>query len=136
MIGRWRSHHLPIGIDATGRALTVVQLKGDPGSLRLSAATTYQRPHPDEPLSGGELHALAEVLDRQGLVGRELAIAMPAEKLLSDLLDLPPARGEVSMHQLARMEVARTHRCAPDALELSVWPLPRSGRAGARRGPA
>ena len=86
----------------------------------------------EEPLSGEELHAFAGVLDRQGFTGHELALAMPAGRIMSDLLELPPARGEVPMHQLARMEVARTHKCDPGGLELSVWSLPRSGRAGAQ----
>jgi len=131
MIGRGRSRHSLIGVDATGRAVTAVQLQGEPGSWRLSAATSYQRADPEAMLSGEELRAITDVLDRQGFHRHEVAISMPADRLLSDLLDLPPARGEVSMHQLARMEVARTHRCAPNGLELSVWPLPRSGRAAA-----
>jgi len=50
-------------------------------------------------------------------------------------LELPPRSSAAPLEQLARLELARAHRCGPDAFEMGCWDLPpvaagQSARAG------
>lgn len=128
---RWLGQHRsPIGIDVGGRRLTAVQLARRGRGWRLASAAQFERRDPAAALDADEVRLFSEILDRQGFVGRDIVLAVPSDTLKSDLLELPAAAADVSLQQLARMELARTHKCNPEGFELAAWPLPRSARAG------
>ncbi|MCZ6836440.1 MAG: pilus assembly protein PilM [Planctomycetota bacterium] len=126
----WRPRaRSPIGIDVSGRYLHAVQLQRANGGWRLAAAGRYERANPESELSANEVRLFSELLERQGFTGRDVTLAVPGELLKSDLLELPAAASGLALEQLARMEMARTHKCLPDSFELTIWPLPSSGRS-------
>jgi hypothetical protein len=49
------------------------------------------------------------------------------------VLEMPPKSSTAPIEQLARMELARTQKCAPDSFEMGFWELPITGRGAARR---
>jgi Tfp pilus assembly PilM family ATPase len=51
-------------------------------------------------------------------------LTVPAHKLLAGMLELPRVASGVPMQQIARMELARTHRRDPHSFELAYWNLP------------
>lgn len=130
----------PIGIDVGGRCVKAVQLQraAEGKGWRLAAAAVMPREQvaaaPEngaiKPPTASEVAALAAVLDRQGFSGRDVVLAAPADRLLSGILELPPRSAGVPIEQLARVELARTHRCAPDSIEMGCWDLPTPARAG------
>src|SRR5439155_3902434 len=44
-------------------------------------------------------------------------------------LELPPRSSNAPLERIARMEVARAHRFAPDSFEMGCWDLPAAARA-------
>lgn len=121
----------PIGLDVGSRAIKAVQAApaGD-GTWRLEAAVSVPRAEPGAPLSERELERLLGVLDRHGFVGTEFAIASPPEALMSAALELPPRSPGVPIEQIARLELARSHRRDPASFEMAVWDVPIPSRAG------
>lgn len=132
----------PIGLDVGGRSVKAVQLERLKASTatdarwRVAAAALLPR----ESLAGGtaappalsaaEAARLVDVLERQGFTGRDVVASVPADRLLTSTLELPPRSSGVPLEQLARLELARSHKCAPDALEMDCWDLPTPARAG------
>lgn len=124
-----RSRISPIGLEVDGRSFAAVQLSGRPGEpWRLSAATVLPRTTPQPTPDAAEVERLSEVLRRQGFTGTSLVLAAPNEKLLTGVLDLPPASAQAPFDQIARMELARMHKCEPDTFEMSYWELPARQR--------
>lgn len=72
--------------------------------------------------------ALAAAMRRAGFVGRDVVAAGPAGSLLTTTMELPPRSSAAPLLQLARMELARIHRCEPQALELGMWDMPTPDR--------
>jgi Tfp pilus assembly PilM family ATPase len=56
-------------------------------------------------------------------------LAVPDERVVSSMLELPPRSSQAPIEQIARMEVARAHRFAPDSFEMGCWDLPAAARA-------
>jgi type IV pilus assembly protein PilM len=125
----WSNNHsrLPIGIDIGTRRFKAVQLNAT--GRQLAAAAMPPRAGAGAIPTSDEVHRLAGVLERGGFAGNRVVLGVPAEKLLTSVLELPRSAG-VPMEQLARMELARSHRCAPDVLEMGCWELPAASRAG------
>lgn len=80
-------------------------------------------------LKPAEVARLAGTLERQGFVGSDVVLAVPTDKLATSVLDLPPRSSQAPLEQIARMELARAHRCAPDSFEMGSWDLPAAARA-------
>ncbi len=120
-------HRSPIGIDVGTRRFKALQL--DQAGTRMLAAAMPPRAEAGSVPTREEVGRLAEVLFRGGFEGSRIVLAVPSDKVLTSVLELPRSAG-VSLEQLARMEVARSHRCAPEALEMGWWELPAPSRAG------
>ena len=123
---------LPIGIDVGARAIKAVQLAPSAQSVtgwRVAAVTSLTRTSSGALLDADEVARLSDALDRQGFIGNHVVLAVPADKLFTTVLELPPRTGNVPLEQIARVELARAHKCAPDALEMGCWDLPAPARA-------
>src|SRR5690349_2563599 len=115
-----------IGLDVGARRIKAVQL--DASGASLCAAIVVPRLEASLVPSPDEVSRLSATLYRAGFTGNRVALAMPSEKLVTQVMEFPRAAG--SFEQLARMELARSHRCAPDSLELGAWELPSANRSG------
>lgn len=125
MFGPSRHPRPPIGLDIGTRRIKAVQL--DKAGGRIMAASVIPRTESVSIPSPAEVGRIVATLDRAGFVGNQIVLSVPPEKLIAEVLEFPRAAG--AFEQLARMEIARGHRCAPDAIELGVWELPASGRS-------
>lgn len=119
----------PIGIDAGSHTIKAVQVSLAPGR-KLHACTTLRRTN-DGPITHEEAVSLSQLLARQGFAGREVVLAVPWTTLITSILDLPPRSSGAPIEQLARMELARMHKCDPGGFEMASWELPPSSRRGA-----
>lgn len=120
----------PIGIDLDGRWLKAVQLSGSSKGWRIAAAASVPRQRHDAAVSPEEVEALLRSLPKHGFVGRDVVVAMPADKVMSAILDLPPCSSGAPVDQIARSELARMHQCDIHAMEMASWELPAPARAG------
>ena len=142
----------PIGIDAGARSVKAVQLGRDRwghGRWQVVAAAEVPRDEVARPaapatqpaasgqqqqanahvLTPADVQRLVGTLERQGFAGGDVVLAVPNERVLSSMLDLPPRSSQAPIEQIARMEVARAHRFAPDGFEMGCWDLPAAARA-------
>lgn len=81
------------------------------------------------PLTGDEVRRLVATLERQGFAGSDVVLAVPNDRVFTSMLELPPRSSNAPLEQIARMEMARSHRLAPDAFEMGSWDLPAAARA-------
>ncbi len=116
----------PIGIDIGARYIKAAQLKRSARGWTIQAAASLPRQAPEAPIDVAEAKRLSAALDRQGFVGKDAVVAMPAEQLMTGMLDLPPAGSGAPLDQIARMELARMQGWDPKAFELVYWLLPPS----------
>ncbi len=123
------SQRTPIGIDPAGRFVNAVQLSRTDNRWRVEAAASIPRPDSELPIDVEELAWLAGVLSRQGFRGRDVVLAMPNERLLTAVVDLPSRAAAAPVAQIARAELAAAHKCDPQSLELACWHLPERARA-------
>ena len=140
----------PIGIDVGARSVKAVQLGRDrwgQGRWQVVAAAEVPRDEVASPaaagpqsaaaaqpanahvLSAADVQRLVGTLERQGFAGGDVVLAVPNERVVSSMLDLPPRSSQAPIEQIARMEVARAHRFAPDGFEMGCWDLPAAARA-------
>lgn len=117
----------PIGIDIGARRFMAAQL--DATGETVAAATALPRTDSSGVPSPEEIRRLWSVLERGGFAGHRVILAAPADKVVGSVLELPKTQA-LATAQLARMEVARTHKCAPEAMEVGCWELPAAARAG------
>ncbi|MEX0886571.1 MAG: pilus assembly protein PilM [Phycisphaeraceae bacterium] len=115
----------PIGLDIGSRYLKAAQCRGD----RLEAALSMQRLKPGEPFDADEATRLYDVLERRGFKGRAIVTTAPKARVLTSVLDMPPASSGAPVAELARVEMARSHRFDAHTLEVAHWPLPGSARS-------
>ena len=95
----------------------------------VAAATALPRTDPSSIPSPEEVRRLWNVLERSGFAGHRLILSAPADKVVGSVLELPRSQA-LAIGQLARMELARSHKCAPEAMEVGCWELPAPARAG------
>ncbi|HEY8665912.1 MAG TPA: pilus assembly protein PilM, partial [Tepidisphaeraceae bacterium] len=131
---RWFGHNArsPIGIDIGSRHIKAVQLRrtGREGlGWTVAAAATLPRSEANAPLDAREARRLFDVLERQGFRGNKIVALVPAEKLASSILELPPRTAGAPLDEIARMEFARIHKLDPHSFEMSYWDLPSPVRA-------
>lgn len=127
MVGR-RGSSL-IGLDIGTKRVKAAQLVRTGSEWCLTACSAIDRVDTGE-LSQAEVNQIADVLDRQGFKGNQVVLAVPDEQLLSGILDLPPRDSGAPIETLAKMELARTHKCNPSEFEVACWDLPAAKRAG------
>jgi Tfp pilus assembly PilM family ATPase len=123
----------PIGLDIGDRGIRAVQLEPSGAGLRIVAAASAPRPLSAAPGAAGsdeptalDLEGLPQLLDRNGFVGNRVVLAAPSALLLQSVLELPPRSSNAPIEQLARLEMARVHRCGPETFEMGCWDLPAS----------
>lgn len=119
----------PIGLDLGERTIKAVQLAPQGGRQKLIAAAGIERPGPGGPVTCAELRELRKRLASEGFRGANLALAVPGEKLLTGIMELPPADSGAPIEMLARSELARLHKCDPQSFEMTSWRLPAPARA-------
>lgn len=122
----------PVGLDIGPAEVRAVQMRGSPGSAEVVAHAVF--PRMGEPETGANITAeearwIAEVLGRRGFQGSRVSVAAPAGSCSAHIIDLPSRDSGAPVATIARAEVARARRCAPDAFELATWYLPARGRA-------
>lgn len=120
----------PIAIDTGTRWFKAVQMRMRGVSHpRICAAARLPRTRPGEPVTPDEVEGLMGMLGRQGFEGREVALVLPASRVLVSVMELPPKGSGAPLEQIGRAEMARTHRLEPGQLEMAWWELPGGVRA-------
>ena len=121
----------PIGIDFEGRSVRAAQLVSTPQGWLLTAALALPRlGGPAEPLDRAEVDGLSGALARHGFTGKRVVLAIPEDKLLTGILELPPRTSGAPLDEIARAELANMHGYDPQAAEAVCWDLPVSSRRG------
>ena len=122
-----QSKYSYIGLDVGARAVRAVQLERSGGDWKLRAMA--QVPHQVDDSVRPVLPAgLASTLKRRGFMGRSVVSSVPSERLLSGVLELPPASSAAPRGQIAQTELAAMHKADPSAMELAYWAMPSNGR--------
>jgi len=133
MIRMMRASQAPIGVDVGGRHIKAAQLARASGGRRIEAAASLPRSprDPDDPrIHREDVRRLRDVLAARGFRGRRVVLAIPADKLITGIMELPPRGSGAPIEQLARSELARMHRHDPQSFEMACWDLPSPARAG------
>jgi type IV pilus assembly protein PilM len=124
------SRRSPIGLDIGAKAIVAVQLAAWGAGRRAEAATIVPRPEgAAEVPTRDELELLADVLVRQGFVGKRVVLAVPESKVFSAALELPPRSSGAPIEELARQELARAARQDVAKIEVSSWDVPAPSRS-------
>ena len=124
-----RRANTPIGIDLDGRVIRAIQLTRSSRGWSVLAAGSVPRQRSNVPVGPEDIDALAKMLRKKGFVGNDVVLAVPAEKLISSIIDLPPRSSGAPVEQIARSELARMHECDMRAIEIASWALPQPARA-------
>ena len=120
-----------IGIDLEGRSVRAAQLVSTTRGWLLTAALALPRAtSPAAPLDRPEVDGLALALARHGFTGRRVVLAIPEDKLVTGILELPPRTSGAPLDEIARTELANMHGYDPQAAEAVCWDLPVSSRRG------
>lgn len=109
----------PIGVDVGERCMKALQFSRGGGKWRISAAAGMKREHQGAGITGQEVRRLREQLTESGFRGNRLVLAVPGEKLLTGIMELPPADSGAPLEMLARSELARMHKCDPQSFEMA-----------------
>lgn len=125
-----RPQRTPIGLDIGTRRIKAVQARIGRGGVTVTASACIPLPTPDAPILPPVADRIMGTLRRQGFVGEQVVVGMPADRMLSGVLDLPPRSSGAPLDMIARQELARTSKCESARLELAWWELPASSRAG------
>ena len=119
----------PIGVDVGERYIKAVQFSRNGGKWQISAAAGLKRNSQDPGITGAEVRRLREKLSESGFRGNRLVLAVPNEKLLTGIMELPPVDSGAPIEMLARSELARMHQCDAQSFEMASWQLPAPARA-------
>lgn len=125
----------PIGLDIGRQYIKAAQLTregGKGGPARLETALSLPRSGSGDTLNDLEIRQLAQALRNKPFHGRSLVVAVPTDKLLTSILELPPRSSGAPLERLARMEMGRRHGVEADAMEMACWDLPSPARAANR----
>ena len=124
-----RQARTPIGIDVGAKCIKAAQLSRAPGGWRVEAVASFAREQPGAALDRQQVRRLRDVLYRRGFTGKGVVLAAPSESLMTGVLELPPRSSGAPLDQIARMELARIHKCQPQSFEMAYWDLPAAARA-------
>jgi type IV pilus assembly protein PilM len=116
-----------IGLDVGSRITKAAQLRMSDQTAEIIALAAVPRLRPGVPLDSEEIGHLRRILRRQGFTGHRVVLAVPEEKLLRGIFDLPPRVNGAPVAQLARMELSRIHHVEPGSFELIHWGASASG---------
>ncbi len=118
-----------IGLDVGTRLIKAVQLGHKHGKTVVTASASIGRSSPDETLDRDEVKRMARVLSQQGFVGRSIALAVPSNRLMSSVIDMPPRESGAPYDMIAMQEFARLQRQEPGGFELAWWDVPKPARS-------
>lgn len=121
-----RRHDNPIGLDLGAAAVKAAQ-RDARGRMR---AVALPRREPGSESVGVDLNRLRGVLGQHGFEGRRVVLAGAHERVITELLKLPPAGPGVPQTELARAELARARQLQPGTFEAGLWPVPVPVRGG------
>jgi type IV pilus assembly protein PilM len=125
-----RRTHSAIGLDVGPRAIAAAQLAFGRDRWRLHAAAIIDRaPGSGTAVNPTEAQRVMHVLARHGFIGRNVVTAVPDQRLIAAVLELPPRSSGAPLGDLARMEVARANRLEVSAFECASWDVPGPARA-------
>ncbi len=117
----------PIGVDVGHTTVRAAQVRWRGGRPTLIAGMSWPLRTPGA-FTPDDVSVLAGAMDRAGFIGRDVVAAAPSRALLTTTMELPPRSSAAPLQQLARMELARIHRCEPQSLELGMWDMPTPDR--------
>jgi hypothetical protein len=121
----------PIGLDIGAAEIRAVQLCRRPDGDAALCTAVFPRltePGPSRALEAKEAAWIAGVLQRRGFVGNRVSVFAPHGSCSAQIVDLPDRESGAPAEVIARAEIARNRRCAPDRFELATWYLPQRGR--------
>jgi len=121
------SSRTPIGLEVGSRRIKAVQLRRARGEWRIEAILSVLRKNRGPDMEGEELLHVRRVLERQGFIGRDIVLAVPRDKLMTGIIELPPPNSGAPLEQITRMELSRMHKISPNSFEMAYWHLPDSG---------
>lgn len=117
-----------VGVDIGARTLRAVALRQLGGSYELIAAAESVRA-PNHPVPTQlDVERLAQAIERQGYVVRDVVLGAPSDRLAGAIIELPPRSSGAPIETLAKAELSKT---VQGELEAFVWDLPPSRRARA-----
>lgn len=119
-----------IGIDLEGRWMKAAQVIRTSAGWQIAGACRVERDPTNELPSSDEVDELLAALIRAGCRGRKVVVAAPMRDATTAVLELPPRSALAPLEQIARLEMARAVRCAPEGLETSIWDVPSPPRGG------
>ena len=114
----------------SGRSIHAVQLSRASGRWRVTGAASAPRPDASAPLGEPDAARLADMLERRGFRGRDVVVAVPGDRLLTGVVELPAGASGKPEPDAARSRLAAAHKCEPGSLEVASWTLPPPARAG------
>lgn len=127
-----RNDYSPIGIDITTRCIRAVQLHRRRGVWRLHAAAAVPRDAAPEgpwtPPSEAEHERLVGVLQRRAFEGSKLVLAVPADRMVESVIELPPRSSGAPLNMLAAAELGRVHKMDAATLQVAYWEIPAAAR--------
>jgi Tfp pilus assembly PilM family ATPase len=118
----------PIGVDIGRRCIKAAQVRGG----ELVAAVSIRRTSDCAIPEPSELRHLRSLIAKGPFRGKQIVLAVPPDKLLTGIVELPPRSSGAPIEQLTRCELARIHRQEPASLEIDHWDLPPAARMGNR----
>lgn len=128
---RWlhAKHYSPIGVDLGGRYLKIAQLTSAPNRIFCHALALMPNETPGA-IAAAQIQQLCELLTRRGFRGTQVVIGIPTETLRVETLELPPTQGNLPLHQIAGIELARLTRLPPGSFTHGHWEIPAPARGG------
>jgi len=114
----------PVGIDVGAKQIKAAQLRSSGRGWRAEALCAVPRSDPGGAPDEQEVHRLSGVLKRHGFEGRSVVLALPGDKLLRGVLDVPQQAQTDALERITRTELARMHKVPRGSFELSYWKLP------------
>lgn len=130
-----RRIYSPIGIDVTTRCIRAAQLvRRGRGPWKLHAAITVPRENaPTDsnwtPPTEAEHERLVGVLQRRAFEGSDVVLAVPADRMIEAVIELPPRSSGAPLTELAATELGRVHKIEAGTLQVAYWEVPPPARS-------
>ncbi len=121
-----RGRLTPIALEIGPSMVRAVQLRAGGTRERLSAWACV--PRLSESWTADEAWRVWDALDRQGFVGREALLVMPAADATASLLEFRGRSPREVDGLVVREELSRMHRLDAGTFESSAWPVRSTGR--------
>jgi len=124
-----RTSRRPVGVDVGRRHIKAAQFNRGGAAWRAPCVAVARRDAADGTLVAEDARQVRQLLGSRGLRGDAVVLALPAEMVLTGILELPPRDSGAPIDRLAGQELARMHNGDPDSIEVACWDLPAPARA-------